>query len=453
VLNWQANMADEVVKLIDVQFTTLLSEGIKETFGVSPVLVRPNGTAIWHDGNGNISERFDTLILAIGFGVEPEMPGSASYWDDPSLDRERDGESEMKILISGRGDGALTDLMRSCLLNFRHDEILKDFAVAPGFDEAKNRVMEIEKALDSNDTAVLSSSYLDKSLDLGLKLQLRKWKVYWSPGSEEMFTPNSSALNRFIVSQLFHAGAYKILMQGKTTKVDPLTRGGLKATFSTGHSADYDIVIQRHGPRAALERDFPQLANACAQMRGQWKSASSDWTDRMLLETESPGESHGMAPIADPRDTEDVDAALSAKYKITGVANRETVIVVVGTGFWPELLDRRAAQVIQDAVNSQGKTRFQRAIILSDGAWEKTPEVHENPVISVGGPKSNRLTEQLKDDNQYEPEPGIFGSWKRYFGMPRVALWGGDPRSTRRAVARYVENPDGLSAFLRQSWT
>jgi Pyridine nucleotide-disulphide oxidoreductase len=453
LLNWKANMADEVVKQIDTQFDKLLSQGIKETFGVGMVTILQNGEAIWKEKNANIAEPFDALILAIGFGLEPETAGMASYWSEPPLDMERERESEMKVLISGRGDGALTDLMRACLLNFRHDEVLKHFAAAPGIEEVKRRVMEIEKALDSEDEAFLSSSYTDKSLDLGLTLALRKWRVFWAPGSEAMFGPNSSALNRFIVSQMFHAGAFQILMQGKTASVDPLSSGGFKARFSTGYSEDFDIVVLRHGPSSAFERDFPQIANACAQMREQWKSAGSDWTDRLLLETEGLINPHGITPKADPRDAEDVDAVLRLGYKIGNVANRETVIVVIGTGLWPELLDRPAAEVVWRAVSSEGKTRFQRAIVLSDAAWEKTPEVHENPVISIGGPVSNLLTDQLKDDNRYELAPDIFASWKRYFGMPRVALWGDNPEKTRRAVVTYVERPEGLRAFLRQSWT
>jgi hypothetical protein len=154
----------------------------------------------------------------------------------------------------------------------------------------------------------------------------------------------------------------------------------------------------------------------------------------------------------DPLHAADIDSVLAAGYKISSVANRETVMIVVGNGLWQELLDRPAAQILQRAVNDIGKTRLRRAIILPYTAWEITSEVHTNPAIAVGGPVVNPLTNLLKDNNRYEMEPDIFGSWEVHLGMPRVALWGADPRGTVRAVERYVERPEGLQAFLRQSW-
>jgi hypothetical protein len=270
-----------------------------------------------------------------------------------------------------------------------------------------------------------------------------------------MFTPNSSAFNRFIAAQLFHVGAFQpLIMHGRTQKVAPLSSGGFQMTFSTGFSDRFNVVVQRHGPLSGLRMDFPELANACEPLQESWKSADSDWTNRILIADEDFTKSScvNIAAAADPLHREDVKSVLELGWKISSVANRETVMVVVGTGLWQELLDRPAAQIIQTAVNGVGKTRFRRASILSDRASDITPEVHTNPVISVGGPNVNRLSDLLKDENFYEMETGVFGSWGLHLDLPRVALWGTDPRGTLRAVEEYTRNPEGLQAFLRQSW-
>jgi hypothetical protein len=124
---------------------------------------------MWKQGNKNITDPYDTIILAVGFGLERDEPGAASYWADIPIDMDTD--RERKVLVSGSGDGATTDLMRACLLNFRHDEVITRFASAPCIEEIKERIVDIENSLESGDARFLSRKYEDPSLNLGLKLQ------------------------------------------------------------------------------------------------------------------------------------------------------------------------------------------------------------------------------------------------------------------------------------------
>jgi alanine dehydrogenase/PNT-like protein len=455
LLNWTADLAENVVKQVDSQIAIFGSAGLREVFGVESITVLPNGTAMWRQANSNVTNAYDAIVMAIGFGVEKTEAGTVGYWDDFPLDANDSSDKNVKILISGSGDGALTDLMRACLLNFRQDQLLTQFASAPSMKASVDQINEIEASLESGNAAFLSERYQDSRLDLGLSLVRRKCSVYWAPGSDHMFTPNSSALNRFVVAQLFHAGAFEpLVMHGRTEKVDRLPQGGFAVTFSTGYSDEFHVLVQRHGPISGLKKDFPHLANACERLRENWSSLSTDWTDDILPEGGDTGRVVGgkITPAVDPVHAADIDAALISGYKLSGVASRETVFVVVGSGLWQDLLDRPTAQVAQIAVNSIGKTRLRRAIILSDNAWNITPEAHSNPVISIGGPNVNRLTDQLKDDNRYALESGVFGTWKLHLGMPQVALWGGSPQETLRAVEEYVRRPAGLAAFLGQSW-
>lgn len=456
ILSWSAATADEVVRQIDAQVEPFFAQGLKEVFSVESISVFKNGIVMWKEGSANRRDEFDAVILAVGFGVEAQGLGAASYWADIPLDMNVTSSRPLKVLVSGRGDSGMIDLQRACLLDYRQDQVLGQFASAPGFATVIGQIREIESSLDSHDPAYLTSSYSDALIDLHVNVALRKnLKVFWAPGSELMFGPDSSALNRFIVAQLFHAGAFDaIVSHGRTEKIEPLASGGFEVILQSGHSEQFNIVVRRHGPVSTLSKDFPEIANACCALRESWASIEPDWTNRILLERESSDRvaAHVVAPPTDPSYEHDADNAVRSGYKISSVVNRETVIIVVGNGIMQELLDRPAARVAQLAIDNLGGNPGRRAILLAHAAWLITPEVHGNPVISVGGAAANPLTDVLKENNRYQMEQDVFGSWELHLGMPRVALWGPSPRATRRAVELYVQRPEGLRAFLRQSW-
>ena len=174
-----------------------------------------------------------------------------------------------------------------------------------------------------------------------------------------MLSPGSSALNRFVVSQLFHRGAFHpLLKHGKTRAVLPQDDGRFEVTFLTGSAEVFDSVVQRHGPVSVLQQDFLDLASACGPLQDSWNSFESDWTSDGLLEDEASSSAsvEKIVPPLDPLHAVDMDAAVKSGYKISSVASRETVLVVIGTGFWQELLDRPAAHTIEDAIRVAGNT-------------------------------------------------------------------------------------------------
>ena len=70
------------------------------------------------------SASFDAVILSVGFGLEINNP--ASYWRNethgqPSLDQPR-----RTYLLSGQGDGAMIDLLRLRISQYRQDRILQE---------------------------------------------------------------------------------------------------------------------------------------------------------------------------------------------------------------------------------------------------------------------------------------------------------------------------------------
>lgn len=77
-------------------------------------------------GTAGATERFDTIILAPGFGLEsypPNLP-TASYWRNEEHGQPIITGNRQSFLISGFGDGALVDLFRLTIERFRQDTIL-----------------------------------------------------------------------------------------------------------------------------------------------------------------------------------------------------------------------------------------------------------------------------------------------------------------------------------------
>ncbi|MEV0669374.1 FAD-dependent oxidoreductase [Mycobacterium sp. NPDC050441] len=98
-------------------------------------------------------EHFDHVILAVGFGLEKgldpgDADGSLSYWRNESLAQPHLGQARTTYIVSGSGDGALIDLFRLRIANFRQDRILSEL-----FSEHSTLVQRLREvaALDSPD--------------------------------------------------------------------------------------------------------------------------------------------------------------------------------------------------------------------------------------------------------------------------------------------------------------
>jgi len=104
------------------------------------------------------SADFDVVIMAVGFGLETH-DDTMSYWRNemigqPSLDQPR-----RMYLVSGQGDGAMIDLLRLRISQFRQDRILDDLfdgkdALRIGIDKIyaehqKDRELDLFKAFES----------------------------------------------------------------------------------------------------------------------------------------------------------------------------------------------------------------------------------------------------------------------------------------------------------------
>jgi hypothetical protein len=154
---------------------------------------------------------FDLAILALGYGLEPDDHGKDSYWRLDGGPGFLARPKEECVLVAGYGDGALTDLMRACLKEFDHGEILKEIigALAPADIDI---VRGLESGITSEDADLLTERY--EELDLPAVRSILKSrrvesrKVVLTGLGEHLFDPAASTLNRVILSQLLREGAF-----------------------------------------------------------------------------------------------------------------------------------------------------------------------------------------------------------------------------------------------------
>jgi hypothetical protein len=157
----------------------------------------------WSDlANGSTpgTDNFHIVILALGYGLEPR--GKNSYWRPDGVDWIGQ-PGEQRVLIAGYGDGALTDLMRLCLMNFDHEGILKDVIAALQPPDIE-RIRTLEDDIRPDDAEELTKCYSDiclpKVIDV-LQGKLNKVrKVVLTGPSPHLFDPAASTLNRLVTS-------------------------------------------------------------------------------------------------------------------------------------------------------------------------------------------------------------------------------------------------------------
>ena len=115
--------------------------------------------------------------------------------------------------MSGTGDGGLTDLMQLCIQDFRHDKVVSTFA-----NDVRSRAIGLEVLQKEDDyqhqPRKISEYYQKlrvKHVQELLANMLRRdtevtltGKSFW-----QVYSPRSSILNRFIVSQLMHLKAWR----------------------------------------------------------------------------------------------------------------------------------------------------------------------------------------------------------------------------------------------------
>ncbi|MFN3436063.1 MAG: NAD(P)-binding protein [Acidovorax sp.] len=219
------------------------------------------------------SKNFHNVILAVGFGLEKD--GVLSYWRNethgqPSLD-----EPRRTYLVSGQGDGAMIDLLRARISQYRQDRILDEVFVGNGAlldcvqrlhkvytDNPQKAGLFADFELMENEPATRDQfdMALDKlrrrlrrDTDVILRLEVRKLSQLFDPSTSRI-----SFQNKLLVFLLYKCGGFVPSNQAEEALV-------------AQHHISENRIIRRHGTlRDSLLRELlsEKLYKAIETRRG-----------------------------------------------------------------------------------------------------------------------------------------------------------------------------------------
>jgi hypothetical protein len=493
VLSWTAGIAAEVAATLERKWAAL-SAPFRNQLGVhlkvrQAAISSISGQSVvnWSGETGPQAHEFRIVILAVGFGLEEQAPGQTGYWNDLGIDELYGRTQKKRWLVSGTGDGALTDLMRLCIFKFRHEAIIEQFAERKtGLQAVREQLQRIEAHPNATQRQYLTKAYQEindvEVQDVLLRLRRMNTDVFLTGRSPYLYGPESNTLNKFIVSQLARVNAFTYISRQGVREPQVQPDGGYQVRFVDGSSEAFDGVILRHGPRPALKA-FPAIWAACGPTYETWQKKRHNLDDtckRMWpydywpnneeppihvpsASTAAAKETPMTVQVAMPKRFDDDLHKLDGVYEPRAVINQETVILIVGHTLMAELLDRSIAEALRDRIDERGgQYPYRRGVIVTDVLWtELSWLVEANGVIAVGGPKTNSVTEAFINAQDLRPSEGVYpmasqGSngffRKNRAGRPHVALWGQTTLMTKTSVEIYLSDPIGLETFLRMCW-
>ena len=290
VLSWTANttkvvfdhmrgawnsLLDELDPLITPRFDVNLTELLLsvESQRVQHHLVS------WEDGLVGGSSQFDAVILAVGFGTERKgIDGATAYWDDDLIDKAHD-QSGKRWLVSGSGDGGLTDLMRLCIKQFNHKEVLRAFST---LDEFVEPIKAMEEEARTNPEFDFLARY--RTIFNGRERLIEDWfreskielrndvgKVCLADTSPLMLKSNASPLNRFIVAALKQIDRFEFRQLATKTLPQRGADGRFTVPFSDNRSEQFDHIVQRHGVESPFAIPiFGDFSRNLKDLRDKW---------------------------------------------------------------------------------------------------------------------------------------------------------------------------------------
>lgn len=255
IMNWSAGRASDVAKHLKAQWDAIKAQATESVdFRRSEVqrLARLGDAWGIRTDNAGQLEAFDVVILCAGFGVESGTAFAYPYWADLPLDDPH--IHSQNWLISGAGDGALTDLMRLCIKNFAHGDALR-LVVETIERESGNFVGVLRERILAGMTGVSLFDGLPAQ-EISNALELRTKPVALNASEDAVFgtsakVARSSVLNRLMARVLIAADRVTLL-SGKI-KADGIEgqRPDYRVHFSDpDRTLPFDDVLVRHGPDA-----------------------------------------------------------------------------------------------------------------------------------------------------------------------------------------------------------
>lgn len=252
LMSWKAQRADSLAKHLKSEWDRLVAHVDEPVVHSEVQRVEVSGAG-WrvHGGGERV---FDAVVSCVGFGVE-DSRFSYPYWADLPLD---DPAVHSKLwLVSGAGDGALTDLMRLCIKNFAHEDALGKVVAAVENNTQASELEELRNRVRSGCQGIGLFDGLDLDA-IAAALELRDNPVILNASEASVFgtaeqPARSSVLNRLVTRVLIKAGKVTSVVGAIDVKaiVPSLSPSSSGYQVPIGNrTLQSDELLLRHGPNA-----------------------------------------------------------------------------------------------------------------------------------------------------------------------------------------------------------
>jgi hypothetical protein len=299
IMNWEADKASVVFASLQSAF-----EDERQRLGGIDMALRRGLTGVRTSGDrlvvsvestGSVRTEQeiegDAVVLALGFGRELRYPDIPGYWDGDGLASIED--KTRNWLVSGSGDGALTDLVRLIVQDFNHETLVKrlltDDALAgelAGHIRTSGTMREAFGRVDARRRRSLVDS---------LKLRSDRKVHFCAPRESYLDSPESCILNRFLVYLLepwfeFQSGRlanipsfdrtdeslYRVRFVGVSdSEPEPMPAEGVFHGLIPRHGVEAKEIGGERIPKVWSEPDgLLDLWKRCAAARERWRSES-----------------------------------------------------------------------------------------------------------------------------------------------------------------------------------
>lgn len=273
LLDWKSDTGGSVSSKLQNDFAAALTRLSHRHFQTERKLVAmEKDGADWrltidHKGTEE-KRRFRKVILAMGFGEEFPCGDAepAAYWKPSGIGTPAiEPHSGANYLVSGNGDGGLTDTLSLLIQNFEHVSFTHDFLSHISSNALCDAAINaLSAASFSGDLEPQFHTILRPIIDEygvidALRRQLRKDRTVTINSDGPLLAPGkASLLNQCMVFATLEAAKLEAVgvnrTSGRVTNVEKTATGFLvTGPLMGGHplQANFDHVILRHGPDRA----------------------------------------------------------------------------------------------------------------------------------------------------------------------------------------------------------
>lgn len=273
LLDWKSDTGGSVSGKLQNDFAAALTRLAHLQFEAERKLVAMEKVdAEWrlkidHKGTPEI-RRFQKVILAMGFGEEFPCGDAepVAYWKPSGVGTAAiEPHSGASYLVSGNGDGGLTDILSLLIQDFEHVSFTRDFLSHISSNVLRQAALDaLNAASSSGDLDPVFRTILRPIVDEygvidALRRRLRKDRTLTINSDGPLFAPGkASLLNQCMVFATLEAAKLEGVginhSSGRVAKVIKTATGfSVTGPLMAGHplSADFDHVILRHGPDRA----------------------------------------------------------------------------------------------------------------------------------------------------------------------------------------------------------